>query len=138
MEIKLLEEKDIELMKEIIEDDNMVFDKNQIKNFISQPNTYSFIVKKGKTIIGFAYGHALPRPDGKKMFYLHDIGLLEKHRNKGTGSKFMKYIVEFVKEKEFSEIFLITDKGNPRACHVFEKSGLGNDISNEVCYVYEF
>ena len=35
-------------------------------------------------------------------------------------------------------MFVITDEGNPRACHVYEKVGFKNEIPDEVCYVYEF
>ncbi len=29
-----------------------------------------------------------------------------------------------------------TDKGNPRACHVYEKLGGKNDYEDEICYVF--
>lgn len=72
------------------------------------------------------------------MFYLHDIGIIENQRDKGMGTTTMEYIVNFAKNNGFSEIFLITDYNNPRACHVYEKVGFKNEIPDEVCYVYEF
>ena len=54
------------------------------------------------------------------------------------GIKFMEYIVKFAKDNKFSEIFLITDYNNPRACHVYEEVGFKKEILDEVCYVYEF
>ena len=74
----------------------------------------------------------------KKMFYLHDIGLLERYRDKGMGTEMMKYIVDFAKEKGFYKVFLVTDYNNPRACHVYETAGFKNEIQDEVCYVCEF
>ena len=139
MEIKVLDENDIELLKDILEEDsNMLFNVDNIRSFMHSPNTYGFVVKNDNKVIGFAYGHGLTRPDGKIMFYLHDIGLLKEHRDKGIGSQFMKFIFEFAKNNNFSEVFLITDRGNPRACRVFEKTGLTSGIPNEICYVYEF
>ena len=35
-------------------------------------------------------------------------------------------------------MFLITDKGNPRACHVYEKLGGKNDYKDEIVYVYDY
>ena len=32
----------------------------------------------------------------------------------------------------------ITDKGNPRACHVYEKIGGKNDYKDEIVYVYDY
>lgn len=138
MEIKLLEEKDIDLMEEVLIDDNMIFNVDNLKHFINTKNTYGFIAKDNDKTIGFAYGYGLTRPDGKVMFYLHSIGVLPKTQNKGIGSKMMKYIVDFAKENKFSEVFVITDKGNPRACHLYEKSGFQNDIEDEIVYVCEF
>ena len=139
MEIKLLEENEIELIKEIFEEDNeKVLNVENVKNFLRTPNCYAFILKNNNQVVGFAYCHGLARPDGKTMFYLHDIGILERYRDKGMGTQFMQCIVNFAKDKGFSEIFLITDYNNPRACHVYEKVGFKNEISNEVCYVYEF
>ena len=31
-----------------------------------------------------------------------------------------------------------TDKGNPRACHVYEKLGGKNDYKDEIVYVYDY
>lgn len=138
MEIRLLEEKDIELLKDIFDEDGKVLKAEFVKSFINTPNTYGFIIKKDDKIVGFAYGHGLARPDGKKKFYVHDVGLLEAHRDKGMGTKLMEYIVNFAKTNNFSELFLITDYNNPRACHVYEKVGFKNEITDEVCYVYEF
>lgn len=138
MEIKVLDETDIDFMEEVLTDDGMIFNKDNIKNFINSPNAYGFILKDENQIIGFAYGHSLARPDGKNMFYLHDVGVLEKYRNKGNGTEFMKFIVDFAKTNGFKEIFVITDRNNPRACHVYEKVGFINEIPDEVCYVCEF
>lgn len=139
MEIKLLEENEIELIKEVFEEDSdKTLNIEHVKNFLNTPNCYAFILKNDNKVIGFAYCHGLARPDGKKMFYLHDVGLLERYRDKGMGTEFMKYIVNFAKTNGFSEVFLITDYNNPRACHVYEKVGFTNEIPNEVCYVYEF
>jgi len=138
MEVKLLEEQDVIQMQEVLEDDNMVFNVDNLKNFINTKMAYGFIAKDNDRVVGFAYGYGLTRPDGKVMFYLHSIGVLPNIQNKGVGSKMMDYIVSFAKENKFSEVFVITEKGNARACHVYEKSGFKNDIENEIVYVCEF
>lgn len=138
MEVKLLEEQDVIQMQEVLEDDNMVFNVDNLKNFINTKNAYGFIAKDNDRVVGFAYGYGLTRPDGKVMFYLHSIGVLPNIQNKGVGSKMMKFIVDFAKGNNFSEVFVITEKGNTRACHVYEKSGFKNDIENEIVYVCEF
>lgn len=138
MEYKLLEKEDLELMEEVLIDDGMVFDVEYLTRFIDDKNAYCFIAKENNKVVGFAYAYSLTRPDGKNMFYLHSIGMLPNYQNNGYGSALLSYIKNFSKELGCSEMFVITDKGNPRACHVYEKLGGINDYEDEVVYVYDY
>lgn len=138
MEYKLLEKQDIELMEVVLTDDNMIFDKNYLQNFINNKDAYGFIAKENNNIVGFAYGYTLLRPDGKIMFYLHSIGMLPNYQNSGYGSKLLEFIKNYSIILGCSEMFVITDKGNPRACHVYEKLGGKNDYEDEIVYVYDY
>lgn len=106
------------------------------QNAITYKETFPLL--KDNKIIGFAYCYTLLRPDGKTMFYLHSIGMLPNYQDKGYGSKLLSFIKEYSKEIGCSEMFLITDKGNPRACHVYEKLGGKNDYKDEIVYVYDY
>jgi GNAT superfamily N-acetyltransferase len=138
MEYKLLEENDLNLMQEVLEDDNMIFNIEYLNNFINDKNAFGFVAKEENKIVGFAYAYTLLRPDGKIMFYLHSIGMLPNYQNKGYGSQLLKFIKQYSKQIGCSEMFVITDKGNPRACHVYEKLGGKNDYDDEIVYVYDY
>ena len=138
MEYKLLERNDLELMEEVLKDDNMKYNITNLNNFLDDDNAYGFIAKDNNKVVGFAYGYNLTRPDGKTMFYLHSIGMLPNYQNNGHGSKLLSYIKEYSKKLGCKEMFVITDKGNPRACHVYEKLGGINDYEDEVVYVYDY
>ena len=138
MKYKLLEEYELDLMEEVLKDDDMIFNKDYLKNFINEKNAYGFIAKEDNKIVGFAYAYTLVRPDGKTMLYLHSIGMLPNYQNNGFGTKLMEFIKKYSIELGCSEMFVITDKGNPRACHVYEKLGGKNDYEDEVVYVYDF
>lgn len=125
-------------MEEVLIDDNMVFDIDNLKGFLNDTSSFGFIAKENNKIIGFAYCYTLLRPDGKTMFYLHSIGMLPNYQDKGYGSKLLSFIKEYSKEIGCSEMFLITDKGNPKACHVYEKLGGKNDYKDEIVYVYDY
>ncbi|MBS7893108.1 GNAT family N-acetyltransferase [Streptococcus suis] len=135
--IALLEKLDCSIIGLFI-DDNMVFDIDNLKGFLNDTSSFGFIAKENNKIIGFAYCYTLLRPDGKTMFYLHSIGMLPNYQDKGYGSKLLSFIKEYSKEIGCSEMFLITDKGNPRACHVYEKLGGKNDYKDEIVYVYDY
>ena len=142
MEYKVLEEQDLELMEDVLKDDNMIFNKDFLNSFINDNNAYGFIAKENNNIVGFAYAYTLLRPDGKTMFYLHSIGMLPTYQNNGYGTKPYAKLMQFIKDYSISlgcsEMFVLTDKGNPRACHVYEKLGGKNDYEDEICYVYDF
>ena len=138
MEYKVLEQKDLELMEDILKDDNMIFNKDFLNSFINDNNAYGFIAKENNNIVGFAYAYTLLRPDGKTMFYLHSIGMLPNYQNNGYGTKLMQFIKDYSIKLGCSEMFVITDKGNPRACHLYEKLGGKNDYEDEVVYVYDY
>ena len=138
MKYKVLEEKDLKLMADVLKDDNMIFNYNYLKEFINNINSYGFIAQENETIIGFAYGYKLLRPDHKVMFYLHSIGILSNYQNKGYGTKLMQYINNYVKNLGCSEMFVLTDKNNKQACYIYEKLGGKNDYDNEICYVYDY
>lgn len=138
MEYKVLEEQDLELMEDVLKDDNMIFNKDFLNSFINDNNAYGFIAKENNNIVGFAYAYTLLRPDGKTMFYLHSIGMLPTYQNNGYGTKLMQFIKDYSISLGCSEMFVLTDKGNPRACHVYEKLGGKNDYEDEICYVFDF
>lgn len=138
MEYKVLEEQDLELMEDVLKDDNMIFNKDFLNSFINDNIAYGFIAKENNNIVGFAYAYTLLRPDGKTMFYLHSIGMLPTYQNNGYGTKLMQFIKDYSISLGCSEMFVLTDKGNPRACHVYEKLGGKNDYEDEICYVYDF
>ena len=138
MEYKVFEEQDIELMEDVLKDDNMIFNKGFLNCFINDNNAFGFIAKDNNNIVGFAYAYTLLRPDGKTMFYLHSIGMLPDYQNNGYGTKLMQFIKDYSIKLGCSEIFVITDKGNSRACHLYEKLGGKNDYEDEVVYVYDY
>ena len=125
-------------MEDVLKDDNMIFNKDFLENFVNDKNAYGFIAKEENKVAGFAYAYTLLRPDGKNMFYLHSIGMLPDYQNNGYGSKLLEFIKNYSIEIGCSEMFVITDKGNPRACHVYEKLGGKNDYEDEVVYVYDY
>ena len=138
IQIKKLERADIPLMGEVLADDRMVFNPEFLENFVDDPRSFGFLVKSGGKIVGFAYAYALLRPDGKTMFYLHSIGLLPEYQDQGMGTRLLAYILDYAKSGGYSECFVITDRGNPRACHMYEKLGGRNGYEDEIVYVYEF
>ena len=137
MEYKLLEKRDLEHMMNFIDDENTKYEEENLINFINNENSYGFIARNEKQIVGFAYGYTLVRPDGRVDFYLHAIDIMKDYQGNGYGTGLMNFIKEYVKEIGCRKMFLITNRSNISACKCYEKAGGINNADDEIVYVYK-
>lgn len=137
MEYKLLEEQDLELMLDFIDDENTRYEEDNLISFLNKENTYGFVARDERKIVGFAYGYTLIRPDGKVDFYLHAIDIMTDYQGNGYGTELMNFIKQYVNEIGCRKMFLITNKSNISACKCYEKAGGINNADDEIVYVYK-
>ena len=137
MEYRLLEQQDIESMKNFVDDENTKYDEVILNAFLEEKNTYGYIVKENDTIVGFAFGYVLVKPDGIKDFYLHAIDIMKEYQNHGYGTELVKYIHSHSKSIGCRKMFLITNKSNISACRCYEKAGGINAADDEIVYAYK-
>lgn len=122
MEYKLLQAEDIKLMKEIIEDDEMIFDEENLSNFIKNENSYGFVALEDHKVVGFIYCYSLLKPDGRYMCYVHSVGVLPSYQGKCIGSKLFEYMVNYLeKENKNYKYFLLTSEDNMVAQKLYDK-----------------
>lgn len=131
-----LNKESIYTIRELIENDDMIFDIYKLKEFISTEGVYGFIYILEDKPIGLAYCCRLLRPDGIKEMYLHSIDVLPDYQNKGYGTKFLKSIINFAEENGFSNLFLSSSKSLGNACHMYEKIGGKRECDDEIIYSY--
>ena len=129
---------DIGGLRDLLEDDGMIYHPEYLNRFFASPGACAFGAFEGKRPVGMAYCYLLPRPDGKTMFFLYSLGLLPAWQDRGIGTKFMAWLSDYAKNLGCSELFVITDKGNPRACRVYEKAGGKSEYSDEIVYVIDY
>ena len=124
LSFELLQENDIPLVKEIIES-FMKYNSDQIRLFMSENQNIALCAKLDKKIIGLIYGYSLTRMDGKApQFFIYSVDIHQEYQNKGYGTCFVKFAVDWARENGFSECFVPTEKDNARACRVYEKAGM--------------
>ena len=138
---KLTEDK-IDLMDKILNEIDI--DSKQLEKFIIDSQNLAFIALYDNEVIGFIYGYSLASMDNdskldtRPQLFIYSVDILTEYQNKGVGSIFFQYIVDYGKQNGFSECFVITDKGNKAACKVYEKAGLKNDYDDEIVYVKKY
>ena len=74
-------------------------------------------------IIAFAYGYALDRLDGRRMLYLHEVGVGDAYQRQGIGTEMFHALKRECKAQGFHRIFLITDQNNVAANALYRKCG---------------
>lgn len=121
---ELLQKEDISQIEEIIKG-FMSFNPDRIQLFLSENQNIALVAKLDKKIIGLIYGYSLTRMDGQMpQFFIYSVDIIPLFQDRGIGSRFVQYAVDWARENGFSESFVLTDKGNPRVCRVYEKAGM--------------
>jgi len=106
--------------KIIIDNENL--SRQDIENFIIDDDNYCFVGILEDKIVAFLYGYGMLRPDGKSMFYIHSIDVLQDYQNNGIGTKLMEYVLNYVKnENKYYKFFVLAENDNIRACKVYQK-----------------
>ena len=138
MEYKILENKELELMLDVVDDENTKYSISKLEDFIENKNNYGFIAKLNNKIVGFAFGYILLKPDGRKIFYLDAIDIMPEYQGKGYGTGLISLARDYAKSIECYKMYLITNKSNISACKCYEKAGGRNKADDEIVYVYNF
>ena len=139
LSFELLQEKDIPQLQEVVEGWTD-YNPQQIKAFLSEQQNIAHVAKLDDTLIGLIYGYSLTRMDGKApQFFIYSVDIHPAYQDKGYGSQFVWFVVDWARENGFCESWVLTDKDNPRACRVYEKAGMKHSMNDcERMYVAEY
>ena len=100
LNIEYIENLDEDYYKLIGNEFNKYANKNDVKcNYIP----FNFIAKKDNTVIGIITGHSY-----YKEVHIGDLIILEEYRNKHIGSKLIKTVEDYFRDKGFENINLTT------------------------------
>ena len=104
-------------------------DPEATQRFLQNPANWFFAALWEETVIGFAYGYALPRLNGSKnMLYLHEVGVAQRYQRQGIGMQMMCAPQNICAKSNIGKIFLFTDSRNAPANALYRK--LGGEVSS--------
>ena len=110
-------------------------DATRLSEFLDCPQNVAFVAKYREEVCGFIYGYSLMSLTASPQLFVYSVDVLTRFQNNGIGSKLVQHVVDYSRENGYSECFVITDKGNGRACRIYEKAGGKNDFEDEIVYV---
>ncbi len=97
---------------------------SEVGIFLINPQNWFFACIEEDQIIGFAYGYELNRLDHQgNMLYLHEVSVLPQFQRQSIGSQLLSEVKSLSRLMGICKIFLLTQKSNTAACHLYEKSG---------------
>ena len=136
MKCELLSEQKLKLLLDFVDDVNTKYDIAILKEFLKEKNAYGYIAEHNGKVIGFAYGYVLNEPDGRKIYYLHAIDIMDGWQDQGYGTQLVRFIHEQSKALGCRKMFLMTDTDNVSACRCYEKAGGTKTAADVVMYEY--
>lgn len=98
-------------------------DETDPSSFVDAPCTLAFVAVEAAEVIGWCWGHHLPRPDASPMLYLHQLDVDEAHRRQGIGRSLLRAFLSTGKEAGATRAFLTTAQTNAPARSLYESLG---------------
>lgn len=91
--------------------------------FLADTRNWLWVGMMDHRIIAFAYGYALDRLDGRRMLYLHEVGVADACQRQGIGTSLLQTLKGECREQGFHRIFLIAHQCNTAAKALYRKCG---------------
>jgi len=110
-------------LEKLDESDELEIDPERLRDFLEYPQNLAFIAQYQGEVCGLIYGYSLMSLTEGPQLFVYSVDVLNRFQNRGIGSKLFQYVVDYGRANGYSECFVITDKGNQRACRVYEKAG---------------
>jgi len=106
-------------------------------NFLANPYNYLFVAYESSEPVGYLFGYELERPETKRpIFFIYDIEVRETQRRKGIATALIEAFMRVCKEKNGSEIFVLTNAANSPALNLYRKTGGVRENEDDVMFVY--
>lgn len=78
---------------------------------------------EGDVPAGWVYGHELVHPDGERTMLLYALDVDEPYRRQGRGRALTKAFVAEARRRGCTEVWVLTDDGNPAALATYAAAG---------------
>ena len=93
--------------------------------FLGRPEAVLFVAldEDAGELAGWIYGHELVHPDGERTMLLYALDVDEGFRRRGHGRSLVTAFVEHARATGCTEVWVLTDDGNPAAIATYAAAG---------------
>lgn len=108
--------------------------------FLSRPEAVLFVALDGdgdeEAPAGWVYGHELVHPDGERTMLLYALDVDERFRRRGHGAALVSAFVEHARRTGCTEVWVLTDDGNPAALATYATAGGVREARDSVMFTW--
>jgi ribosomal protein S18 acetylase RimI-like enzyme len=133
--IKKLTSADISLLMNVADDvfDNSVNQKLSAE-FLNDPRHHIVVAIVDEQIVGFASAVHYIHPDKPTELWINEVGVAEKHQNKGIAKAIMKELFQLGKKLSCEVAWVLTESDNLPANKLYQS--VGGEKSETVMYEF--
>jgi GNAT superfamily N-acetyltransferase len=102
------------------------------ETFLARPETVLIVAEERSQVVRWAYGHELVHPDGERTMLLHALDVAEDRWRRGIGRTLVTAFVDHARATGCTEVWVLTDDGNPAAVATYRAAGGQRDPVDQV------
>jgi ribosomal protein S18 acetylase RimI-like enzyme len=105
--------------------------------FLANPANYLIIAEFGERLAGFVLAYRIDRLDRPQgQLFVYEVAVLPEFQRQGIGTRLMEEIRRIVTDEHLMEAFVVTDRVNQSARHLFDRTGAYVEAGESMVYVY--
>jgi ribosomal protein S18 acetylase RimI-like enzyme len=91
-----------------------------VASFLADAKGFAFAAEEGGAAVGFAYGHLLDRPDGRRAVLLYEVEVAPGHRRRGVATALVAAVLQHGALSDAFEVWVLADPQNAAARRLYE------------------
>jgi ribosomal protein S18 acetylase RimI-like enzyme len=103
--------------------------------FLDAGDSFAFAAEDGGAPVGFAYGHFLPRPDGRRAVLLYEVEVDPAHRRRGIATALVAAVLQHGALNDAFEVWVLAEPDNAAARRLYEAAA--GSSAPQVMYTWE-
>lgn len=138
IEVKRLQAGDEALAAEVLQTFFLEPHHDYVDTFLQNPLNYLLVAYWEKVAVGVLLGYELQRPETPQpKFFAYEMEVLDAQRGRGIGKTLINVFKQFCKDRNASELFLVTNRSNIPAMRLYASTGGVQEGEDNVLFVYD-
>ena len=107
-----------------------------VASFLRRPEAVLLVALDDDELAGWLYGHELVHPDGERTMLLYALDVHETFQRRGHGRSLVTAFVELARSAGCTEVWVLTDDGNPAALGTYASAGGQREAQDSVMFTW--